>query len=251
MRLYISYRLDDKGFVGRMRLHLQELLPVLEVKQSDPRVNVETIDSIIKDIDVVLVVIGANWLRTNKQSARILNSPDDYVYCELSAALKYAHIRIAPLLIDGARMPGKQDLPFEVSAFATINAATIKHASFEKDLMEVVETLRSPGDESSWFPSVEYGTIQIRSKAGGFIKHYLETDYPPVTVIIDGEEVGTMQLINKTFQQNVMPGEHVVTLKPTDRTIRQCECRVFIRQGQTSVLYAERNPFWGTLSIKY
>ena len=242
MRLYISYRPDDKGFVGRMRLHLQELLPALEVKQSRPDANAETIDSIIRDMDIMLVVIGSNWLHLNIPSAS-LNSPNDYVRHELIAALKFSHIRIAPLLVDDARMPGKQDLPSELTAFATRNAATIKHASFEKDLMAVAEMLRSPENESSWFPSVEYGTIQIHSKEGGFVKRYLETDYPPVTVMIDGEEVGTMQLINNTFEQKVTPGEHIVILKPADKTIRQCEYCVLVRQGQPSVCIAEVRIF--------
>jgi hypothetical protein len=46
-----------------------------------------------------------------------------------------------------------------------------------------------------------------------------------------------------------MPGEHVVTLITGDKPVRQCECRVLVRQGQTSVLYAERNWFIGTISL--
>lgn len=250
MRLYISYRPDDKGFVGRMRLHLQELLPELEVKQSDPHRNIETIDSVIQDMDIVLVVIGASWLHSNEQKTIFLDSPDDYVRKELTAALKSAHIRIAPLLLDNARMPGKEDLPFELIAFARINATTIRHNSFESDLMAVIEMLRSPEEESSWSPSVEYGTIQIRVKEGGPIMRYLETEYPPVTIMIDGEDVGTIHLINKTFEQNVLPGEHVVALKPGAKTGTQCECRVLVRQGQTTALSAERNWFIGTLSLR-
>ena len=79
---------------------------------------------------------------------------------------------------------------------------------------------------------------------------YVETDYPPVTIVIDGEDVRAMHLINKTFDQNVMPGEHVVALRTGNKPVRQCECRVFVSQGQTSVLYAERNWFIGTISLR-
>ncbi|MBX7109010.1 MAG: toll/interleukin-1 receptor domain-containing protein [Chitinophagales bacterium] len=250
MRLYISYHPDDKGFVGRLRLYIQEHLPALEVKQSNPQTTAATIDSIIRDMDVVLVVIGKNWLRTVKQSATILNAPGDYVNRELTAALKNTHIRIAPLLIDEARMPGKQDIPPSLTAFATIHAATIRNTSFEKDVMQVVEMLRSPGDESAWLPSVEYGTIQIRTKKGGFISHYLETEYPPAIILIDNETVGTLQLINKTFEHKVIPGEHIVAIKPGNKVGKQCECRIKVRSQQVSVLYADRNAHWGTLSLR-
>jgi hypothetical protein len=248
-RWYISHRPDDKGFVGRMRVHLQELVPGLEVKQSDPRVNSSTIGSIIEEMDTVLVVIGPNWLRQVKQALPFLDSPGDHVRHELTAALQYSHILIAPLLLDGVKMPGKAALPPGLSAFSKINATTIRHTAFESDLLTVVEMLRTPGEESSWAPTVEYGTIQISGKQGGFILRYLETEYAPVTIMIDGEEVGAMHLLNKTFEQKVKPGEHLVTLRSEDKPVKRCECRVLVRQGQTSLLYAERNWFIGTMSL--
>jgi hypothetical protein len=250
MRCYISYRPEDKGFVARMRFGLQKLLPELEVRQSNPQGNNESIASIIENVDAVLVVIGAGWLRSAGASNTFLASPDDYVRHELTAALNNPHIRIAPLLLDDARMPGKDVFPTELRAFATVAAATIKGDSFEADLQRAIEMLRTPDDESSWFPTVEYGTVQIRCNQGGLVKRYLETEHTPVTIMIDGEDVGAMHLINKTFEQKLTPGEHVVALRSGDIPVRRCECRVFVRQGQTSVLRAERNWFVGTLSLR-
>jgi hypothetical protein len=250
MRLYISYRFPDKGFVGRLRLHLPDLLPEADVKQSNPVGNIAAIDALIKATDVLMVVIGPNWLGYSRASASLLQSPDDRVRCELTAALKYPHVRIAPLLLEDAQMPAKEDLPAALASFAKINATIIRHTSFDADVTAAIEMLQSSNEESSWSPSIAYGTIRVLSKKQGLVNRYFETDYPPVTIMIDGEAVGTMRLFNRSFEQNVTPGEHVVTIKSADRTISPRECRISVRPGQTTVLNAERNWFLGTISLQ-
>ena len=250
MRWYISYRPEDKGFVSRMRFQLLDLLPGLEVQQSDPHRNVQSINSIIEKSDILLVVIGAGWNRNDPQAHNHPDAEGDHIRQELTAAFHFSHIKIAPLLIEDTRMPGKADLPPALSRFAKINASSIRDATFEQDIKKVVDMLRSPDDGSSWSPSVEYGTIQINVNKGNLVKRYLETDYPPVTVIIDGEDVGTMRLLNKGFEHKVLPGEHVVAIRTGDKPVRQCETRVAVRQGKISVLQAERNLFWGSISLR-
>lgn len=250
MQAYISFRTDDKGFVGRLRLSLNELLPELNVKQSNQFGSTESIESIIQKTDVLIIVIGKCWLHSNSRETNLLHAPGDHVRRELIAALKFPSIRIAPVLIEDVKMPSKMEMPQELISFTKINAATIKHNSFEKDVMRVVEMLKAPGDESAWLPSVAYGTIQIKSPSGGIVKRYLETEFSPVTVILDSEEVGTMRLINNTFELKVLPGKHKISLKPGDKTGSRCECPVLVKQGQITVLTAERNSFTGSLSLQ-
>ena len=55
--------------------------------------------------DVMLVVIGPNWLTAEDEAGqRRLDQPDDFVAIEIAAALA-RDIHVIPVLVEGARMP--------------------------------------------------------------------------------------------------------------------------------------------------
>ena len=61
--------------------------------------------------DLMLVVIGPNWLNARDESGgRRLDHPDDFVAIELAAALD-RNIPVIPVLVEGARMPSESELP--------------------------------------------------------------------------------------------------------------------------------------------
>lgn len=99
--------------------------------------------------DVMLVVIGPNWLRAkDKAGQRRLHQPDDFVAIEIMAALT-RNIRVIPVLIEGARMPQASELPDALKPLARRQAAEIRHASFGRDAEALVVRMREAfGDKA-------------------------------------------------------------------------------------------------------
>ncbi len=86
--------------------------------------------------DVLIAVIGANWLgRDGVGAVRMLKDADP-VRVEIETALE-RQIPIIPVLIDGAKMPESSELPTSFGNFAYLNAAEVEsgrdfHAHMER-----------------------------------------------------------------------------------------------------------------------
>jgi hypothetical protein len=71
----------------------------------------EQIDNGVGVCDVLLAVIGANWLTvTNEHGGPRLMEPNDPVRHETQRALE-RNIRVIPVLVGGTPMPSASDLP--------------------------------------------------------------------------------------------------------------------------------------------
>lgn len=68
------------------------------------------IDESLKRCELLLAVIGDDWLGPGEVGARRIDDPSDLVRLEVSTALKQG-IRVVPLLIDDTLMPSSEQLP--------------------------------------------------------------------------------------------------------------------------------------------
>ena len=128
MRIFISYRRADFGgnaeiFVGRLsdRLisHFGNSNIFLDVDKIPPgREFDEFIAEQIAQSDVVLAIIGPNWLT---ELQKRLPQNDDFVYLEIKAALD-RKIPLIPILTNESSMPSTGSIP------STINQLTKKNA---------------------------------------------------------------------------------------------------------------------------
>ncbi|MGY0021956.1 toll/interleukin-1 receptor domain-containing protein [Streptomyces sp. cg35] len=67
---------------------------------------------------VVLVLIGEHWLKVTDESGnRRIDDPDDWVHWEIRRALDLGKI-VVPLLLDGAALPTKGELPSRIAQLA-------------------------------------------------------------------------------------------------------------------------------------
>src|SRR6516162_428897 len=73
----------------------------------------EHIHQQVEDSDLVLVVIGPNWIGKRLNGTPSIHSEADPVRLLLREALARGKI-ITPVLVDGARMPSLEDLPQDV-----------------------------------------------------------------------------------------------------------------------------------------
>lgn len=145
-RLFISYRRSDsEGSAGRLADALALQFGRRRVFLDSALIEfgadfVRVVSAEIARADIVLALIGPQWLNVADAGGRRLDRPDDPVRYELELALRSGK-RVLPVLIDGATMPTAGQLPPSLAALATRNAATLRNAAFATDFEVLVDEL--------------------------------------------------------------------------------------------------------------
>jgi multiple sugar transport system substrate-binding protein len=145
-RIFISYRRQETAWPARQLYDvLVEHFPAEQVFKDVDNIDpgdefVERITSAVESCDVLLALIGPNWLTiTNKKGQRRLDDPKDYVRLEIETALT-RKIRVIPILVDDAQMPGEDELPPTVAPLVYRNAVEINPVTF--DTKRLISTVR-------------------------------------------------------------------------------------------------------------
>ena len=149
-KLFINYRREDTApYAGRLYDRLTarfgEGQVFIDIDQIAPGEDfVEAINSKIAACDVVIVSIGPDWLAaTDSSGRRRLDDSEDFVRMEIVAALE-RKIRVIPVLVGGARMPTKQDLPEALAPLARRNAIELSETRFHADVNRLIEAIEKP-----------------------------------------------------------------------------------------------------------
>ena len=115
--IFISYRrIDSAGHVGWLNDDLSERFGqdhiFRDIETIQPGADfVEAIQQAVGSCDVLLAVIGRQWLAvTDATGRRRLDDPDDFVRLEIATALA-RNIPVIPVLVQGASMPAAHELP--------------------------------------------------------------------------------------------------------------------------------------------
>jgi hypothetical protein len=129
-KVVISYRRSDSDAVaGRIRDrlagHFGDDCVFMDIDNipigSDFR---EHIRGELFGCDVVIVLVGLQWLGPGNRERMRIHDASDPVRIELETALQ-EYIPIVPVLVNGARMPAPSELPESLQDFAFRNAAQI------------------------------------------------------------------------------------------------------------------------------
>jgi uncharacterized membrane protein YeaQ/YmgE (transglycosylase-associated protein family) len=149
-RIFISYRREgDAALAGRIADLLgPEFGPDNVFMDVDAiRLGVDFVEVINEEVakcDVLLAVIGRNWLDArNEAGQRLLDAPVDFVRIEIAAALK-RQIPVIPILVDGTKIPPADRLPEELKELERRNALDLRNASFRADMDRLVRELKPP-----------------------------------------------------------------------------------------------------------
>lgn len=102
----------------------------IDVDTMEPGVDfAEEIFRAVAACQVLLAIIGPAWLiTTDEQGNRRLDDPGDIVRLEVEAALARG-VRVIPILVEGAVMPGRHDLPESLAGLARRHALLIRYVS--------------------------------------------------------------------------------------------------------------------------
>jgi len=112
----------------------------MDIDTIEPGIDfVEVIETAISQCDILLVLIGKQWVRmTDTLGRRRLDNPEDFVLLEVKAGLE-RNIRVIPVLVGGATMPNSQELPAVLINLARRNAFEISDARWHTDVGRLIE----------------------------------------------------------------------------------------------------------------
>jgi hypothetical protein len=185
--IFISYRREDaEGQAGRLFDDLAKQFGENAVFMDVAGIAAgrdfrRVIEEHVASCGVLLAMIGKNWLDAKDESGRRrLEDPADFVRLETASALK-RDIPVIPVLVQGARMPRKDQLPEDLAELAFRNGVELTHARWDSDVQVLIKALSphvdsgtrnppppGPGPGSRW-PKVVAGLVgAIVIATGGY-----------------------------------------------------------------------------------
>lgn len=96
---------------------------------------VERITEVVSACQVLIVVMGPNWATVEDEEGNPrVGDPNDFVRLEVEAGLRRPEVTSIPVLVAGARMPRREDLPEGVRAITRRNALELSEARWRYDV---------------------------------------------------------------------------------------------------------------------
>ena len=145
-RIFLNYRREDsRADAGRLYDHLSQRFGPDNIFMDLDKIPlghdfVEVIQNAVGSCDVLLAVIGRQWLTsTDPQGQRRLDNPEDFVRLEIVTALE-RRIRVIPVLVGGASMPRSTELPDVLQPFARCQAFVVGDR-FDPDIDRLIKEL--------------------------------------------------------------------------------------------------------------
>src|SRR6266851_988010 len=145
--IFVRYRRDDtQGWVGHLTQALQDGFP-----QTDVFYDIDTIqpgedftvaiDRAMSSCQVVLVLIGPQWLNAQTEEARPrMDDPEEFVRREIAAAPALP-ILVVPVLFGGAAMPPAASLPEVLRPLAHRQGHEITNKRWDYDCNQLLQVL--------------------------------------------------------------------------------------------------------------
>jgi SIR2-like protein/TIR domain-containing protein len=149
LQVFISYRHSDTLSASR------QLADALKLRFGSDHVFFDTRDIAagvewrsdtilrVQGSDVVLAIIGPHWAATAEDRARrgVLDRTDeDLVRLEIETAFGHGAM-VIPVLVDDAELPPRETLPRPFRPLVDVQAQTLHHASWDRDVDALAEIL--------------------------------------------------------------------------------------------------------------
>jgi hypothetical protein len=142
-RIFLSYRrADAAGHARRLHDALAAQFGDDSVFTDVERIPsgthfVDSIRDLVSSADVFLAIIGPHWLEPDASGRRRIDDPNDHVRAEIEAALARG-LRVVPVLVAGATMPGSDELPASLRGLLMRKELVLTDANWELDVARAV-----------------------------------------------------------------------------------------------------------------
>ena len=146
-KLFITYRREDtSAHAGRlydaMVARFGEENVFMDVDMAPGVDFVERITEAVGACQVLLVVMGPTWATAEDEQGRArLADPEDFVRLEVETALRRDDVTPIPVLVSGARMPNREELPSELRPITRRNALELGDQRWRYDVGRLMSTL--------------------------------------------------------------------------------------------------------------
>jgi TIR domain len=178
----------------------------------------------IESCDVLITLIGKDWLTASDEEGRRLDHPDDWLRLEIEAALK-RDVRVIPALVEGAEMPKAHELPESLRPLTVRNYVGLRDGKpWHSDVETLIADLERfapevDGDElgQPWRAELVEQTPWLRSMRAhvGSSTHTIEfrrrVMQEDAVVRVDGATVWSgpfMLNLTKSIDFEVLSGNH-------------------------------------------
>ena len=235
-RVFISYRRSDcqsqaNGLHDGLRHRLTDARIFMDIDSIPPGADFEEhIRNEIEQCSVVLVLIGDEWLEPRPGSdVRRIDEANDFVRLEVESSLGAEHVRVIPVLVEGARMPAPEELPDSIRRLARLNAFELSDSRWSSDIERLTEQLRKLGAppfprELESAPTMTFGDVDddaIRYAVGQLPRTFTTKDLSEhPAVLATHTEVANLRNYHTIVGRYLMKHRHRLGLgepeRPTD-----------------------------------
>ena len=146
-KVFISYRRKDTAaYAGwlyeRMVARFGENNIFMDLEMPPGIDFHERITEVVSGCVVLLIMIGPGWAEaTEEDGTRRLDNPGDFVRLEIETGLARPEVTPIPVLVGGARMPKREDLPPQIQAIARRNAIELSDGRWSYDVGRLADAL--------------------------------------------------------------------------------------------------------------
>lgn len=187
-KVLINYRRDDtSGHTGRIYDRLVQDLGK---------------ESVCMDVDTI--PFGHDFAEVrDEHGQRRLDDPDDWVRIELAVALRRG-IPVVPVLVDGATLPKKGDLPAPLEALPKRQALVLTERNFHRELDALIRQIRD--SNATRTASVELSEEARREPATAVDGTAGESDAPRI-IVHEKTGIELVRIEGGTFLMGAPEGE--------------------------------------------
>jgi len=146
--IFINYRREETaGYAGRLYDALAERFGedhvFMDIDAIGPGEDfAQVVEASVGSCDVLIALIGRNWLATrDREGRRRLDKPHDWVRMEIETALEKSDTRVIPTLVQGAEMPGPDELPEPLRKLSVRNAVELSDGRWHYDVRRLISYL--------------------------------------------------------------------------------------------------------------
>ncbi len=161
-KVFITYRRQETAIhAGRlydaMVVRFGEGNVFMDVDMAPGVDFVERITEAVAACHVLIVVMGPTWATVkNDEGEARLADPEDFVRLEVETALRRRDVTPIPVLVGGAQMPNREDLPEELRALTRRNALELSNLRWRQDVGRLISTLDELLAESRPVPGAPF-----------------------------------------------------------------------------------------------
>jgi TIR domain len=144
-KIFVCYRREDSaGHAGRLYDRLNQRFAgrvFMDVASIGVGTRwAEVIEETLRSCEVAIILIGKRWLEPGPGGVRRIDQREDPTRAEIAAALRL-NLKIVPLLVSGAAVPERGDLPADVAAIAEWQALRVDDDDFDHDATRLIRAL--------------------------------------------------------------------------------------------------------------